>query len=361
MRINLCILPTEKCGLNCRFCSYKARKKTTKLDELNPNSIEAQFSLKNLISFSDSVVFTGGGEPLLNIPFIEQTILFIRNKHFTITTGLGLGLAELQKAFDAIEKVCAVQNSKCSIRISIDRFHSVQRGFEEKFAFLLESMFNNRWQFCSLEFIRTTFIDEEFTNEIVARIASEHSWDCVCESRILQNSKIRIENKTLIVEYKPIIHPERIGLKDIYTLEEYLKIIDHPNTRYFVPKREILLNDDAININKYSGNLMKSIPLTINAKGDVIVYGAEMCFLGNIERQFIDSAFITSKLIDFPAYSYLETNSISKIMSELLSDDLLGNIVKNINYPYEVFRELNENYNSELQDFLTKRLLLQGE
>ena len=74
--IELTLAPTDKCNLNCVFCSVKNRE----MDELDFEQL-----IKTLVDFKElglkSVVLSGGGEPTL-YPRINE--LIASNKHLNV-------------------------------------------------------------------------------------------------------------------------------------------------------------------------------------------------------------------------------------------------------------------------------------
>ena len=70
--IELTLAPTDRCNLNCSFCSVKNRE----MDELDFE--ELKLALVDLYTLGlKSVVLSGGGEPIL-YPYINELISFIK-------------------------------------------------------------------------------------------------------------------------------------------------------------------------------------------------------------------------------------------------------------------------------------------
>ena len=88
-RNKLFILPTYRCGLNCAFCSYAESRKEHSFPEINIDKGHAKESIQSLVNGAQAVVFSGGGEPLLNMNMLKETMNMEENKRFIITTGIG--------------------------------------------------------------------------------------------------------------------------------------------------------------------------------------------------------------------------------------------------------------------------------
>ena len=358
MNNSVCILPTEKCGLNCPFCSYSARRNSTaSLRELSIINDTIRTSLADLVMNSSVIIFSGGGEPLLNLKFIEDTMLLVSNKQFVITTGLGIESNKLVDTIDHIDRICSKNSSSCSIRISVDRYHLTQYDYRQRLSLLLHQSISSRWKCCSIDSIRTIFIDRGFTNNLVSDIAKMQSWNITFDSDEIDNSKIIVNDKILKIEYKPLIHPERHGIKDIFSMEEYLNILDNSSNRFFVPRKDVLL-DKVTDNNEINCNQMEGLSLTVDVSGNVYIYGVELSKLGNISDEILSFDQIVQRLFDTTWYDYFEANSIKDIMQAFLSDLKLGKLVRSINYPYEVIRELNDYHNEELNRYLLRLVSL---
>lgn len=62
-RNELFILPTDRCGLNCAFCSYAESRKEDSFPEIeiDINKGYAKDSIHSLVNGAQAVVFSGGG------------------------------------------------------------------------------------------------------------------------------------------------------------------------------------------------------------------------------------------------------------------------------------------------------------
>lgn len=124
--IHIQIIPTNRCNLNCSFCSCSVRTKDQELDfELMKKIID---KCKNL--GTKAVTITGGGEPILYRHFNEM-IDYFDNKGIKIglvTNGIGLHKVDIEK----LNKVtwCRISNGD-------------ERTFDDKYSDMLSSVVTN--------------------------------------------------------------------------------------------------------------------------------------------------------------------------------------------------------------------------
>jgi MoaA/NifB/PqqE/SkfB family radical SAM enzyme len=111
------ICPTNKCNLNCPFCSCSEREKSQEL-ELNAMA-NALCDLADL--GMKAVTITGGGEPCL-YPWLDYLIEYLHDLH----VGVGLVSNGL-----ALEKIDGVLNKVGWCRISVSDFRDVDKLLEK--------------------------------------------------------------------------------------------------------------------------------------------------------------------------------------------------------------------------------------
>lgn len=75
----LCLIPTERCNLNCRYCMVdKSKGGKTKLSVAFAAIDEMMFLKKNFDGYTISFM---GGEPFLNFNFIRQVVSYVDNTY----------------------------------------------------------------------------------------------------------------------------------------------------------------------------------------------------------------------------------------------------------------------------------------
>lgn len=132
--IHIQILPTNRCNLNCKFCSCSNRDKTLEMDfELAKEIIDKYKRLG-----TKSVTITGGGEPLLYSQF-DKLIDYFAEKNIKIglvTNGLLLHKAKIS----SLDKI-----TWCRISNGNDRY--LDRQYRSRLIEVVKNAFNIDWAF----------------------------------------------------------------------------------------------------------------------------------------------------------------------------------------------------------------------
>lgn len=357
-RNKLFILPTDRCGLNCAFCSYAESRKEHSFPEIDINKGHAKESIESLVNGAQAVVFSGGGEPLLNMNMLKETMNMEENKRFIITTGIGKSLEKLEEDFETINAICKEKNSTCAIRISLDHFHADQINYEEKLSKIIKWFADNKWEACNRCFFRTTFVDKEFVDNVLRTIAEKEKWEykLIDESAIV--TKAMINGKEFRIVMRPTINPEKFKVTDKYNLKEYLDVMDslNKNSKFFLGKPQGCRVCRGCFGKEDNGqcDLMDDLDVTITAKGDVYLYGAELSVLGNIYEEHVTFDLIKERMRLIPEYEILQKYTIREVIESLLQDEKIGPLVEKVNYPYAIMRNLLKEHEKELKTILNQ-------
>ena len=84
------------------------------------------------------------------------------------------------------------------------------------------------------------------------------------------------------------------------------------------------------------------LDITVNAKGDITLYGAEVDILGNIYDEEITYDLLNDRVNDNDVIRTLQMYGVRDVMQAFLEDKVLGSETAKINYPFAVIRELME-------------------
>ena len=252
--------------------------------------------------------------------------------------------------------ICKRNNSTCAIRISLDHFHADQINYEEKISQIIKWFFDVRWEACNSCFFRTTFVDKEFVNKVFSNITQKEHWEykLVEESAIV--TKAVINGKEFRIVMRPTINPEKFEVTDKYDIIEYLDIMDslNKNSKFYLGKPQgcrVCRGCFGKNDNGQC-DLMDDLDVTVTAKGDVYLYGAELSVLGNIYEEHVTFDLIKERMKLIPEYEILQRHTIREVIERLLGDDKLGELVKKVNYPYAIMRNLLKLHEVELKSIL---------
>lgn len=90
--IHVQLVPTNRCNLACKYCSFKESDRTL---ELSKDDLEGIVDMCKELG-TKGITITGGGEPLLH-PYINELIRSIHNK------GMKIGLVSNGKQLDRLE------------------------------------------------------------------------------------------------------------------------------------------------------------------------------------------------------------------------------------------------------------------
>lgn len=364
-RNKLFILATDECGLNCAFCSYaESRKKNAILSadqrfpKIDLSKGHAYESIRSLMGSTPITVFSGGGEPLLNMRLLLEAMKMEPNSNYIITTGTGLKIKQLNERLNQIDEVCASTNSHCTIRVSLDRYHAEQVNYSEKLSYLIQCYLDKKWTNCNTLFFRTTFGDEQFALNTLRDVASDNDWDFsyINKSEVLNVVKVNNEEFKLIM--RPTITPSKYGVSPRYTIWEYLDIMD----KYKAGKEFAFGMPQGCRVcracfSAENDNLcynMDDMDITVTATGDVYLYGAELGVLGNIYEEHVTPELIKSRINTLPEYQMLMSHSIRDILIKLSTDGILREEILDINYPYAVIRNLMSTHKDQLLELLEK-------
>ena len=101
-------------------------------------------------------------------------------------------------------------------------------------------------------------------------------------------------------------------------------------------------------------DLMDDLDVTITAKGDVYLYGAELSVLGNIYEEYVTFDLIKERMNLIPEYEILQKYTIREVIERLLQDEKIGPLVEKVNYPYAIMRNLLKEHEKELKTILNQ-------
>lgn len=335
----LFILPTNKCGLNCDFCSYADKRKNVNFPELKMDKGKIKIGLENLIDDASLIIFSGGGEPLLNTEFIIDVINLAGKKRYSISTGLGKSLVSIVNDLILLDEVCINNHTTCEIRISLDHFHSKQADYESKIAHILDLYFSKKITSFNISF-RSIFTDKNYVLNTIDYVSKIKGWSYSFSDIDCFNSKITINNHVFFVNFKPTIQPQKNGVNENITLKEYIDTCD-----FYAGKKQFFIGNRR-NENGFS------VEITIDAYGDIYLYGTEINSLGNIYDGNITFESIRNTILSQHEYRVLYKYPISSIIDKMLENNKISELVNSINYQYEVFKELSPTYNEEILNIL---------
>ena len=334
----LFIHPTNECRLGCSFCNYAdTRFKGAGCGALDLTKGHANTSMGNLIAGAEHTAFSGGGEPFLNIQAILDAIRSSSHKKFMITTGLGISLSEMGEHLDAVNAACKERASLCVLRISVDSFHGTLdfRGAPGK---VLDWFLERRWSHVRVCFIRGTVAE----GEVLLKRLHMH-----CLKKLLPYYHKRVNDFTHVfiikgrffqVLLRPTINPsEEARLREDSLMGYVDKIMAIDSQPIYLGKPRSCRGCKGCGT--WKSEMANGLDVTVDAMGDVYLYGAELAPLWNIYAEEVTYDLLNQRAGDINELRILQSLDLRVVMTHLERDPILGNLVSQVNYPFAVIRE----------------------
>lgn len=338
----LFIHPTDMCSLNCSFCIYSNNRADPSICAyLDLKKGHGAESLKNLIKGAQHTAFSGGGEPFLNTDAIVDSILLNGPKKYMITTGLGISLGDLEQKITKVNSACNQTQSFCVLRISVDSFHG-NIDFGEELDTILRWFILKKWDRVRVCFIRGTMSEGKLLLKNLKKYCWKNHFICICKRINKYTYAVIIKGKFFQVILRPTIYP------DINSLEKEETTLEYINSLFEIDEEEINLGKPRScrgckGCDSWKSGLSNGLDITVNAKGDIYLYGAEIVCLGNIYKEVISYELLNSRVMENFLLVKLQSFGIKKVMEAMLEDLVLGPLVKEVNYPFAVIRECMKN------------------
>lgn len=334
----LFIHPTDSCTLNCPFCIYAGNhSEHAECAKLELDRGYASESMKNLIKGAQHIAFSGGGEPLLNVDAIIESILLNESKKYMITTGLGYSLTFLADKLTEVDEACKKTNSLCVLRISIDSFHG-NLDFGDDVDEVITWFVEKKWQRVRTCFIRGTVSEGKKLLKNLKKYCFRKHKFYVCKKINEFTYAFVISGKFFQVILRPTIYPSvNEALKEAPTLEYLDKLFQ-------IDTEDIILGKPRScrgckGCDGWKDGLPNGLDVTVNARGDIYLYGAEVKCLGNIYNELIDYSLLNKRVRETPELVKIQSVGIKTIMEKILNDKVVGKKAREINYPFAIIRE----------------------
>lgn len=316
----LYILITDLCNVNCSFCMCKDMKNR---DNLILSKMTKE-NLERLIFKTYKVGISGQGEPFMN-PKTILDILDLKggNINFQIATSGNLPRNKLIRLIRNMEDIIRKHNNFLDIRLSFDRFHLGGLKYNN-FLFFINYFIKEKTNL-TLSFRSLTTDKILFKNYLGNVLGMNHKFEL--EDLTSLNSQLKIRNKLFPIEFQSIVNPNKVNIKDIYTLENYIKLLEGRSNKKFT-----------------FGNLTTKnkpgLDLTINPNGDLFFYGLECEKIGNIHQNHITYREIKKFISQNQFYSTFIKVPFLNILKELRKEKQFSSVIDNINNPYWIIRNL---------------------
>lgn len=359
----LFILLTDACTLNCDFCYFgdrredKCNKKGSneKIKCIDVNKGYARESLSELIGRASVIGLSGSGEPLLNIEGLIGVLSLTNDKRFIITTNGSFEPLRLSSIINNINDVCRQYSNTCILRLSVDKFHSNSKNYQDNLENLLKWYMADKWERCKSLFFRTNIIDEDYIENKFKKICLKNNWDFEWDkSKDIFAKFVKINKKEFRIIFRPIVNAGDLKIKDRYTVYEYSDLLsksDGHEIKIGVPKGCqgcLGCKEDGV----LACQVLDGLDITIDTDGSVYLYGGEISSLGSIYNEKLNYDIISKRLQKNKLYNILLNNPLKKIVNELAKDKKFKNIIENTNYPYHIIKNINKANPKKLKNLL---------
>lgn len=353
-RNQLFIHPTDKCNMNCAFCIYKERHENQCVSELKMCGENAQSNIAVLIAGAQHIAFSGGGEPLFNIDFIVDSIKTVNSKKFLITTGLGLPIDEIENGLSRINDACKISNSKCVIRISVDSFHK-NLDFSGNTDTVFKWFVDKRWDCVRTCFIRGIVSEKRTLLRNLKSYCRQNHWSFLKIRSNKYTYAVIINKQFFQLILRPTIYPTIEQFKSEPNVRDYIKDmikIDSEPVYLGVPRS----CRGCKGCDMWKANTLNGIDISITACGDVYLYGAEIIPIGNILNEKLSFDLLEERVFSSPELMILRKTNVAEVVDAFENDPIVGNIVKQINYPFAIIRELMPTHSSDVHRILQEMI-----
>lgn len=318
---------TQVCGIGCAFCMYSEKHKSGMSMEL---STLARENLARLINASDvkRISISGEGEPLNNFEVFHEILgLSEGGRHFEFITSGFFPHDKMEIFYDTTNEIVSANGDTCNIRLSTDSHH-IEKVKWRAHGFSLDYMIRCRPSGLSFSF-RSIDTDRGFTRKYLVRELSNWGIESVIESNNILEDELIIGDERFGIDYKNLVHPSSGSNPGYLDLVGYIEAIESKTKKRFT-----------------FGSLnplpqANGIDLTIKPNGDVYLYGIENQRLGNIHFDKIDWQLMATYIRQNQLTQILYTQPLTDLLAQIDNSELLRSIVKKVNNPYWLIKELS--------------------
>jgi hypothetical protein len=315
---------------------YRKHRKGINLSITN----EVKSRLMKFINDSKKVGISGEGEPLNHLDGIFDLLsLGNMGKRFDLITSADVSPEILNRLIDKATIITARTDSILRIRVSIDRFHRSNTQ-EKNIMLLLKRLLrinainhNLELSFRSI----TTDVDftKEYLNSIARGIGIHPEWIYRDELGYL----MRIDLNNIEVDFQSIINPEESKIKDIFTIEEYIFLLEKRFKRPFT-------------LGNMETEDKPALDVTIRPNGDIVFYGLECEKVGNIYQDNISYNDIRRFIENDLFYRVFIGRPFRDIISALRTNKKISEMIDKINNPYWNVREIYSIWPKEIKEIV---------
>lgn len=324
------IWPTLYCPIGCEHCMYSSPKPKTK----DNGAVLNDRALGNFIQLSkdshlESLVVSGGGEPMLELPSILRLLREAQFKYFEITTGGHWLLSDkaIIKNLEKLQQTITDRKNRgdtidFSIRLSVDQFHQkmVKPERVKRLIDILREdagLPQNERKYPDIRlFLRALLIEDPTIDEIANMLGAELSQMEGYTRKLRFKDHLSYGINELLIFYKDMRFVgrgrDRVDTKSV-ELDQYFESYSSSNG-------DIRLGMTYLKPGS-KGEVLDGINIFVRHDGSIMPYGGAPDVVSNIDSE-----------------SYREF--LSKLWSDIISRTLL---FKGVNHVKRVAEEIDPN------------------
>lgn len=318
---------TQICGIGCRFCMYADKHGSGVNMKLTDRAKE---NMRNMINGNGlkRISVSGEGEPLNNIETFKE-ILHLSNggRSFEFITSGFLPHEKLFEFYEETNRILIEHGDTCNIRLSSDSYH-IEKIKHKPHGASIRYLLERQPEAISFSF-RSVDTDKVFTRNYLVSELARYGLSARIEAiNVLEDRLITTGGKVFNIDYKNLVNPPSPLTDDYLDLQSYIKAIEEKTGKVFTL--------GSLN----SKPLVNGMDITIKPNGDVFFYGIENFLTGNINIDDVSLKSLQKIILDTPFIKKLYTTPFMTLIEKLSDDDHAREIIKKVNNPYWLIKEL---------------------
>ena len=212
---------------------------------------------------------------------------------------------------------------------------------------VLRWFLEKRWDHVRTCFIRGTVAEGPQLLENLKDFCARNQLPCISRKMNDFTYAFIIQGQFFQVLLRPTIYPnpEELALED--SLLEYIdKMMEIDTEKVYLGKPRSCRGCKGCD--SWKSGLENGLDVTVNAKGDVLLYGAEIASLANIYTEEVSYDLLEQRVRALPEMQLLQSFDIRYVMEAFSADGKLGELVRSINYPFAVIRECMKEHREDV-------------
>jgi hypothetical protein len=290
----------------------------------------ARENLARLINAPDvkRVSISGEGEPLNNVKTFHQILgLSKGDRRFEFITSGFFPHDKMTWFYDTTNQIISDNSDTCNIRLSADSHH-INKVKWRAHGFSLDYALRRKPSRLSFSF-RSIDTDRDFTRKYLVSELTGWGIESRVKARSLLEDELIVGEECYSIDYKNLVYPSPDTPPGYLDLVGYIDAIESKVNKRFT--------FGSLNHHPQANGM----DVTIKPNGDVCLYGIENHRLGNIHLDRIDWLLLANHVREDNFINTLYTQPLTDLLAKIDNHELLRSIVKKVNNPYWLVKELS--------------------